>query len=431
MLIVSLCCLDDYCPEWKNQGVDLLEIRLDLLSDSDRAKLPFISLNLPFILTLKGNLNWSYLALLKPDYVDLDYTRYEACHSLVQNLWPQAKLIVSRHTPHFYVQKKYFKKYPKADFKKLVIESENPFVALNLALRAQKERLLLFASGRKTSFSRLFSPWQYTYASTPTGVGQLSIEEALNLYRWQKPLDSFYALIGNPVDKSPSHLTHNRFFHKTLPNLCYIKVPLSHKSLSKALVLLKKLGCQGLSITTPFKEAITPLLNPPAPIKTINTLCFKTFRVTNTDRLALLEWMNLCSKGSVLVLGSGACARYFLEFLKTESLILWQWSRKTGFQALAHHQPFPKKFDIIINATSSGNPLVPLPLCSTLINLYHHQDEAPLELEARRHHARVCRGLDFFMSQAFHQFLFWFPTLNSEDQNRFFSLGKDLHLRVD
>jgi shikimate 5-dehydrogenase/3-dehydroquinate dehydratase len=412
MLIVSIFKLQDYTDQLKNLGADLVELRLDLMSSSDLDKLLSLNLtfNLDLILTLKPrslpeSVFLTLCTKLQPAFIDLDMRLYPLFEKKLKKLLPKTKLILSKHTPHMYELDKFYKKYKPIKFKKLVIETNNTYLGLKIALKAQKEHLILFAAGEHTSFTRFFSAWHYCFVSVPTGAGQFDLMTLNRLYTTYSCVKKFYALIGNPVSASLSHITHNALLKTFGKPFVYFKFSLKQSSLKQSLELIKALGAQGLSVTTPFKKVCAKLYK--APSKSINTICFKQKKTCNTDASALLELIKDKPK-SVLILGDGACAQSFMKALPHSI----QWARK-------HKTPLNPFYSIIVNATSSCDPLEHLPRCSLLINLFRQQNAA-IEQKALSQGSQVIHGHTFFYTQALHQWNFWLQkTLAMTDKDFF------------
>ncbi len=135
---------------------------------------------------------------------------------------------------------------------------------------------------------------------------------------------SFIALIGNPVSHSLSPIMQNAAFQHLGLDLIYIAIPCRERDLELVLNSLKKINCQGLNITIPYKEKVFELCSEISPIanklKAINTLKLnseKEWSATNTDVEGFiypLKNLNLMNKKS-LILGSGGAARSVIQGL--------------------------------------------------------------------------------------------------------------------
>jgi shikimate 5-dehydrogenase/3-dehydroquinate dehydratase len=425
MLVVSLFKLKDCQDSLKSLGADILELRLDLMSQEDLAFLLSgqFSTNLKILVTIKPQaLSSSSLLtichILQPDFIDIDHSLFFVYELDLKLRCPHSELILSMHTPYFYHLHSFYKKYARIRTKKLVIETENTLEALKIAHKAKKEGLILFASGKKVSFSRFFSTWHYVYVTSPTGLGQVSVFEISKLYHQYFKTQNFYALIGSCLDPSLSHITHNHVFKLNNFRFNYFKIPLDTDQLSLGVLLLKKLGCLGLSITTPHKRKILNILNIAHLSKHgINTCDFQNKKSCNTDLTALIDLLKEYEPtSSILLLGDGACATKFKPYLKKNFLFVNQYSRKNKV-------PLRPYYDVIINATSTND--LDIPSCQYLINLVRGPQENRIELQAKDYGAKIINGQRFFYHQAMDQFQFWFKSFEKISYDTFFSLVKD------
>lgn len=424
MLVVSVTKLQDLNLELYQLLPDIIELRLDLFSFEDLVALSkeSFSIKTPILVCLKPSFSQSGLFIpilknLRPDYVDLDFTLFDRFHHQVKTILPNACVVVSKHTKQMYELKRFYKKFKTADLKKLVIETDDVLCALKLALFAKKQDLILFTQGRQTSFSRFFSKWHYCYFEKPTGIGQYQLKTLAKLYSKTSEAPPFYALIGDPIEHSPSHITHNYIFKTLKLGHIYLKLPIKPKELLKGLIYLKQLKCSGLSITTPHKPRVLMMLQKTTQSPPINTFSFKTKKFCNTDILALEHALGLAETKTILLLGNGACSLAFQNYFHQKKLPFTLWTRRSS-------TALKDSYDVIINATSSDDPLIKLPSCKLLINLYHKKDMPLIETKAQNQGADIFSGQDFFLTQAFYQFEFFFQKTLLADRQTIFSLVK-------
>jgi shikimate 5-dehydrogenase/3-dehydroquinate dehydratase len=425
MLIVSINNLSCLSEELYSLSADLIELRLDLfpLQDLKILEQEAIGSKQALLVAIKPSLNKdinikAILKNLNPAFIDLDYSLFLRFEPICKKLCPLAKIIVSKHTSHVFEIKKFYKRYNSADFKKLVIDTENVLLGLKIASIAQKHNYILFAGGINNSFTRFFSLWHYCYFKTPTAKGQYSLSTLHNLYSTKSRIGQFLALIGDPVCHSLSHITHN-FILKTSNIPCvYLKIKLKNYELKAGLYYLKKLNCLGLSITTPHKENAFKILAKKTYSQSINSWLFENNSYTNTDILALKEALAVIEeKKSILLLGNGACSKSFQNFLKNSNIPYTIWSRQLRVS-------LQDKYDVIINATSSENPLDHLPKTTLLINLFHHKDHPKIEQRAENDQAMIFGGKQFFIAQASKQLEFFFQKTFHLDKDHLLSLVK-------
>jgi shikimate dehydrogenase len=130
-----------------------------------------------------------------------------------------------------------------------------------------------------------------------------------------KPLQQ-YALIGFPIDQSPSPHMHNAAFQHLGLNACYHLRPTHPTDIPTVLQEIAQEKWQGLNITIPLKTLFYPCFT--ADEKALRTGAANTlykennqWRVTNTDITGVLKPLQTyCTTlEHCLVLGSGGAAR--------------------------------------------------------------------------------------------------------------------------
>lgn len=425
MLIVSIDKLADLGDELYNLAPDVIELRLDLLPEKDLLAVqnsPLL-LPLPLLIAIKPNLNRSLdlasiLKNLQPELIDLDHSLFTLFEPIIKKIYPQGKIIVSKHSTNIFEIEKFFKKHPQVHLKKLVIETENTLLALKIACLSKKKNLILFASGKNTSFTRFFSKWHYCYFKTPTAEGQFSLESLKNLYTKANNISSFLALIGDPVSHSLSHITHNYILKLNDIDYVYLKIPLKSHHLKQGLNYLKQLRCRGLSITSPHKQEVYNIVSLRPYLKSINTWDFKNKTSINTDTLVIKNILKkIQPESSILLVGNGACSKAFQIFFNASLIRYSLWHRQKKIKLLPH-------YDVIINATSSEDPLEVLPTSKLLINLFHQNDSPLIEKKAKSNRSEVLGGKTFFFLQAEHQLAFFFKKNFHLDENQLLPLVK-------
>lgn len=241
-------------------------------------------------------------------------------------------------------------------------------------------------------------------------------------------------LIGDPVAHSLSPLLHNAGYAATgiSDRFVYVAAPVTPENLVDAVKGIRALGVRGISVTTPHKETIVPLLDEVDAdgemIGAVNTVVPKEGRLigTNTDSRgvvgALKEVVSL--KGSrVAVLGAGGAAAAAAVGL-----------RRAGAEVTIHNRTLEKaqqlgerlgcawgalndivdltSFHVIVNATSAGmqnppkSPLLEKQMGQGVVvcELSYHPLETPLVRIARGKGARVVLGTEVLLHQAARQF---------------------------
>ncbi len=213
---------------------------------------------------------------LQPEYLDIEADTNPAFIASIAVKFPNIKLIGSYHD---------FEKTPE-DLGALLESMKNPhFSIYKIAVTAQNTidllRLLIFAKNAKVPLSAI-SMGEYGQPSRVLGpvVGNVldyaGLQEEGNLHRYSlKTLHEvfhyrklnqdtqIYALIGDPIEKSPGHLFHNpRFQH----NAVYVKMRLSPDFVRKFFALVDHLPFGGLSVTIPLKELVYSVMDELSPM---------------------------------------------------------------------------------------------------------------------------------------------------------------------
>jgi len=184
-----------------------------------------------------------------------------------------------------------------------------------------------------------------------------------------------YGIIGNPVTHSLSPAMQNAAFAALGENRVYVPFPVTR--LDGVLGALHCLGLSGLSVTTPYKEAVLAVLDEIDPaaarIGAVNTIQVREVggdRVlfgTNTDWLganrALSEEIMLAGSRAV-ILGAGGAARAIgFGLLEAGGTIEIHSRTEERGRALAEALDCPwrpldqigsRPADILVNATSVG-----------------------------------------------------------------------------
>jgi len=225
---------------------DMIELRLDLMSDFDLGTLLSASTK-PCIVTNRtkregGQFSGSEeerIGLLKQavaagaDYVDIETSTPKELLKPFLESDHQSKVILSYHnftdTPEEIGHLYDLMCAMPADILKIVTYARD--ITDNLALfellhRSKKDdkKLIALCMGEKGEASRILSPLLggfLTFGSLETGKetapGQITGATLKNIYRVCDKRDSFkiFGVIGNPVYKSMGYLIHNRAFKET------------------------------------------------------------------------------------------------------------------------------------------------------------------------------------------------------------------------
>jgi shikimate dehydrogenase len=195
-----------------------------------------------------------------------------------------------------------------------------------------------------------------------------------------------YGIIGNPVRKSLSPVIHNNAFRRMGINAAYLAFEV--EDIQEALLGIRGLGIQGVSVTMPFKLSVIPFLDEldtlTGSIGSVNTIVNRTGKLIghNTDQhgavKALEDKLDLCGK-TVVLLGAGGAARSIAYGLKEKGcrVIIFNRSSERAAKLAGElgyaHEPLSalaetggdlSDADILINATSVG--------------MYPHEGKSPV-----------------------------------------------------
>jgi 3-dehydroquinate dehydratase/shikimate dehydrogenase len=464
MLFLTVGSLEEAASFAAHDQIDGIELRLDRFPSLDLRGLRQ-TLPLPLLFTFRkkkhgGSFSRSEserLALIEqlfqfqPDYFDLEDDTPSSFLGKMASNYPKAKLILSHHD---------FEKTP--DLESLFAKMHSPHVyAYKIATFANSTadalRMCKFvkektAQGHKLSgicmgsnglATRILGPASgnfidYTSRNDPQKLGQVPLDDLQKIYRYKSinPSTQLFALIGDPVSKSPSHLTHNRIFSQHGINAVYLKLPVKTEELPSFFREARLLNFRGMSVTMPHKEtsiAFVDQLSPEAQaIGSINTLLFQNGRLIgfNTDGVGALDAME--KKRSVkgkrcVILGAGGTARAIVfEARKRGAQVLilnrtLERAKKAGadlgceFGSLDEMKVVKERgYDILINATSHSmhsqdsliNPEWIIP--NTLVmDVAYSPKMTPLLKAAKEKECEVIFGDELFVHQAAHQFALW------------------------
>ncbi|HRD55793.1 MAG TPA: type I 3-dehydroquinate dehydratase, partial [Parachlamydiaceae bacterium] len=314
-----------------------LEFRLDCFTDP--FNLNDFVLSLRVIFTLRsisqgGNCQESeekrlqkimQLASFHPDFIDLEETVPKSFIEELKKQYPKIKIILSYHdfkeTPKDLEAVLQRMQEKKTDFYKMAFYANSSLDALQMLqfLKTTEKNVIGLCMGTYGTITRILNHWTFAYVDTPSAPGQLSLDELVHDYKFSSSKrDSIFGLVGNPVEKSISHITHNAFFEKKKINAAYIKMAIKKEELEQFLQKIKKSDFKGLSVTMPLKEAILPYLDrideKARAIEAVNTVFIQDGKLigSNTDAegaLLALEEKTTIKNKRVILLGAGGAAK--------------------------------------------------------------------------------------------------------------------------
>lgn len=456
---------------------DLIEIRLDKFLDKDISSLSLIAQRspCPLIWTLRkashgGDFRGteeerysrleSILINLQPAFMDIEAdTSIEMIHAL-QKVSPRTQWIISWHD---------FEKTPDnldllfeklsripGTYYKIATFAQSTTDALRMLnftkkINQKENRLCGICMGEYGISTRILSPivgQPFTYASPGEGKevapGQLSVNEMIQVYRFRE-LDQrsvILGLIGNPVDKSLSHLTHNPVLKKLSINGVYLKFHVNEREFDFFFQELETLSIVGLSVTMPYKEKVLSLIESQKELVACNTLIRTAdgWMGENTDGVGALRALGFSSfhKRKILIIGAGGTAKAIAAVAHQEGAQLAILNR-TVDRAKAIAAPldaiwggldrFPtlvkEGFHCIVQATSVGMApeieKTPIPsdwIIKDLIALdvISNPPETRFLSEIKKQRGVAISGRELFLHQAVAQFTCWFGSGINQDE---------------
>lgn len=388
------------------------------------------------------------LASLIPAYIDLEHNVPQNFVDHLKQKYPDIKIILSRHnfeqTPSDLSSMLNDLQAKKADYHKIACmanSSLDTYKMLALAKLASPNCMLM-TMGPSGYISRILAsvvgrPITYVSLSEAQAVvpGQISANELLEVYGFAglNPSTAIYGLIGDPVDQSVSHISHNEVMRHFMLSSVYVKTQVAPHELGQYLALAKQIGIKGLSVTIPHKEAVMQYCDSVTPeaklIGAVNTLEFCDGKIigSNTDAQGALDALeaHIKVKGKkIVVLGAGGAARAIAwqAIHRGADVTVCNRSRARaqklaadiGCKAASLDDIVGSGYSVIINATSVQNPIDP----KYMIRGTHAMDIRTLPKDTLfLQQARLCGcelvfGYEMFIKQAVLQFTTWFKGID-------------------
>ena len=248
-----------------------------------------------------------------------------------------------------------------------------------------------------------------------------------------------YAVIGNPISHSKSPLIHKLFAEQTAQNMSYETVEAPLDGFAETVQRLRAEGYKGCNVTVPFKfeafKLCDRLGDRARDAKAVNTLIFQDGKIlgANTDGTGLLTDIeqNLGFKlmwKDALLLGAGGAASGVLwplfnagvgvdianRNIEKAKILAGEFTGSGTVYARRYEELDGRKYDLVINATSSGlsDELPPLPDAlfkpGALAYDMMYGRETPFMTYAREQGAAlVADGLGMLVEQAAEAFYLW------------------------
>ena len=258
----------------------------------------------------------------------------------------------------------------------------------------------------------------------------LSIKALQNDHFW-KPFQNkkLFGLIGNPVSKSISHLTHNNFFKKIEFPGYFFRIHLEETELPLALSYLYDRGFAGLAVTMPFKEKVVPFLKSYPSMGSVNTLLAKEdgYHGANTDTLAIEKLLLpfFLTSPHVSLFGAGGTAKAAAHVLQKHQVPFTLYNRTLN-KNVCGIEPTPLKDffspegkpHIVINTTSVGMspdadacPIDTNRLSreTVVFDAIYNPLKTKLLFAAEERGLTTISGIEMFTAQALFQFRLFLP----------------------
>ena len=248
-----------------------------------------------------------------------------------------------------------------------------------------------------------------------------------------------YAVIGHPISHSKSPQIHQAFAAQTQQDISYEAIEAPLDGFKSTIERLVSEGYKGCNVTVPFKfeafQLCKQLSGRAQAAQAVNTLLFREGEILgdNTDGAGLLADIeqNLQCKllfKKVLLMGAGGAAHGVIWqlFNAGASIVVANRNVDKAQQMVAEFAPYGtvfassyealagKKFDVIINATSSSlaDELPPLPDGlfapeSLAYDMMYGRQTPFLKFAAAQGATRLADGLGMLVEQAAEAFCKW------------------------
>jgi 3-dehydroquinate dehydratase/shikimate dehydrogenase len=388
------------------QFADLIELRLDCLTESDfseiHLKLAALSQDSlpPIIYTLRPaeqggrlNLDWetrlrfwsSALPLLLRDNQNYADIELDLLHALAQadDFAPDWNRIICSHHDFAGVPEGLEKIYERmaatrARIVKIAVQANDitdclPALGLLQRARAEGREMIAIAMGEAGILTRILGPARGSFltygaldAEQATAPGQLLAADLRDLYRIHELNEQtqILGLVGQPVMHSVSPHIHNAAFAACQLNAVYLPLEVSNlKNFMHRMVQPRTRELdwklRGLSVTAPHKRAVMEYLDWLEPsaqaIGAVNTIVIEDEKIFgyNTDARAALAPLRDVLKlngARVAVIGAGGAARALLWSLREACARVTVFARKAE-SAQETAQAFDAEFATLKDAS--------------------------------------------------------------------------------
>ncbi len=257
------------------------------------------------------------------------------------------------------------------------------------------------------------NPLTFAALGKEAAPGQLQAEELIYTYNYRSLTRQtrIYGLIGNPIEQSPSHKTHNAYFKENGLDAIYIKMLLQEEELPVFFQLIKKFPIDGLSVTIPFKEKLFDFIDvmdeTAGEVGAVNTLTIDNLIYgANTDctgALDAIEEKEMVKGKHCVILGAGGAAKAIGYEAQKRGALVTILSRRYG-----NLDQIPV-YDILVNTTPVPCPIdiEELQPRKVVMDINFNRSESPFMLRAKALGCKLIFGESMFEKQAKGQFLRW------------------------
>jgi len=257
-----------------------------------------------------------------------------------------------------------------------------------------------------------------------------------------KEITKIYGILGNPAKHSLSPIIHNTGFE--ILNIDAKYLIFEPDSIENAIIGVKALKLQGLSVTIPFKESVINYIDEIDPlakaIGSVNTLVNTNGKIKgyNTDGYGAIQSLKnsniQINNSTILILGNGGSSRAIaftllneganviicgrnldkVEILTSSLLNYSKNVESITFDSL--NNEFMQKIDIVINTTpiGMGDKKNSSPINSDLLNSSHvvfdivySPHNTKLLIKAKEKGCKIVYGINMLIFQGLKQFELW------------------------
>jgi 3-dehydroquinate dehydratase/shikimate dehydrogenase len=430
------------------QGADLIELRLDAVSDPDVAG-ALAGRRTPVILTCRPTWEGGAFAgseaerkqilaealRLGAEYVDIEFAaRFDDLISLRRG----KGIVLSSHdfegVPGDLERRAHAMRRTGAEVVKIAIFAHTLSDSLALLpLKEPETKSVLLAMGEAGVATRVLAGAfgsRWTYAGEAHAPGQISLARMIDVFRFRDLNEStdLYGVVGRPLTHSISPAMHNAAFRAAQANAVY--VPMTAASAADFLTFADAMQVQGVSITIPFKVDLFQRADDVDPlgrrVGAINTLRRRGTRWEgrNTDVSGFLAPLKGLPSGSrAAVLGTGGAARGVTTALLSVGAKVTVYGRSLEKAAAvaslvdgeaAVLPPPPGSWDLLVNTTPLGThpktaeSAFEQPFDGSLVyDLVYNPMQTRLLREAAAAGCKTIGGLDMLVAQAEDQSEWW------------------------